>query len=217
MEVWRCDLVPQFQSYETEIRQAMDRALMSGRYVLAEEVSAFELEFATYIGAKHCLGVNSGLDALVLALKIVGVGPGDHVVTTPFTAIPTYSAIRQLGAEAIFVDIDPKTWLMDIEKVSEVLSAKTKAILPVHIFGNAVNIPRLRDIVGPNIPIVEDCAQAHGASWNGQMVGTMGDISAFSFYPTKNLGGYGDGGMIATSNADWNRQLRQIRMYGMTS
>lgn len=213
--IWRCDLVPQYQAYQDEIRQVMEQVLLSGRYILGENVAAFEKEFAAYIGCEQGIGVNSGTDALLLALSCFNLQPGDEVITTPFTAIPTYSAIRHVGAKPVFVDIDPKTFLMDLDQVDRALTTKTKAIVPVHLFGNAVDIPRLREIVGPNIFILEDCAQSHGAAVHGRKTGSLGDVSAFSFYPTKNLGAYGDGGIILTNNKDFADKIRLRRMYGM--
>lgn len=213
--IWRCDLVPQYEAYQDEINQAIERVLMSGRYVLGENVAAFEREFAAYIGCQYGIGVNSGTDALMLALSCFDLQPGDEVITTPFTAIPTYSAIRHIGAKPVFVDIDPETFLLDLKQLKQALTPRTKAVVPVHLFGNAVDIERLREIVGPHIFILEDCAQSHGASVRGRKTGALGDISAFSFYPTKNLGAYGDGGIILTDNEDFAKRVRLRRMYGM--
>jgi dTDP-4-amino-4,6-dideoxygalactose transaminase len=213
--IWRCDLVPQYQAYRDEIQEVIEKTLMSGRYVLGENVAAFEREFAAYIGCQHGIGVNSGTDALMLALSCFGLQPGDEVITTPFTAIPTYSAIRHVGAKPVFVDIDPNTFLMDLNQVEKALTSRTKAVVPVHLFGNAVDITRLRKIIGPHIFILEDCAQSHGATVHGVKTGALGDISAFSFYPTKNLGAYGDGGIILTDNKDFAEHVRLRRMYGM--
>lgn len=213
--IWRCDLVPQYREYEREIHESIERVLSSGRYILAENVQAFESEFADYIGSRHAIGVNSGTDALILALWCFDLKPGDEVILPPFTAIPTYSAVRHSGATPIFVDIDPDTFLMDLDKLKNALTPRTKAIVPVHLFGNAVDIEKLRAIVGPDIYILEDCAQSHGAAVRGRKTGVFGDISAFSFYPTKNLGAYGDGGMILTDNKDFAGALRLRRMYGM--
>jgi dTDP-4-amino-4,6-dideoxygalactose transaminase len=213
--IWRCDLVPQYLAYQDEINQAIERVLKSGRYVLGENVLAFEREFAAYIGCQYGVGVNSGTDALMLALSCFDLQPGDEVITTPFTAIPTYSAIRHVGAKPVFVDIDPETFLLDLNQVEQVLTKRTKAIVPVHLFGNAVDVGRLREIIGPNIFILEDCAQSHGASVHGKKTGALGDIAAFSFYPTKNLGAYGDGGIILTDNEDFAERVRLRRMYGM--
>lgn len=213
---WRCDLVPQYLAYQDDIDRAVHRVLSSGRYTLGTEVKCFEEEFAGYIGTQHGVGLNSGTDALIMALWCLGVGPGDQVITTPFTAIPTYSAIRHIGAEPVFVDIDPNTLLMDLDKVEGALTSKTRAIVPVHIFGNAVNVIKLRSIVGNEIAIVEDAAQAHGAYVGEKRAGSMGDASAFSFYPTKNLGGYGDGGMLLTNDEAVADSAISRRMYGMT-
>lgn len=213
--IWRCDLVPQYKEYQHELQDAMESVLLSGRYILAENVQAFETEFSNYIGSRYGIGVNSGTDALILALWCFGLKPGDEVILPPFTAIPTYSAVRHSGATPVFVDIDPDTYLMDLDKVKYAITPRTKAIVPVHLFGNAVDIEKLRGIVGPDIFILEDCAQSHGAMVRGKKTGVLGDISAFSFYPTKNLGGYGDGGMILTNNTSFADALRLRRMYGM--
>lgn len=215
--IWRCDLVPQYQAYKDEIQEAIEKVLLSGRYVLGENVVAFEDEFAAYIGCQYGIGVNSGTDALMLALSCFELEPGDEVITTPFTAIPTYSAIRHVGAKPVFVDIDPETFLMDLDQVEQVLTPRTKAVVPVHLFGNPVDVPRLREIVGSNIFILEDCAQSHGASVRGCKTGSLGDIAAFSFYPTKNLGAYGDGGVVLTNNKDFADRVRLRRMYGMVN
>lgn len=213
--IWRCDLVPQYQAYRDEIHEAIERVLTSGRYVLGENTLAFEEEFATYIGCQYGIGVNSGTDALMLALSCFDLQPGDEVITTPFTAIPTYSAIRHVGAKPVFVDIDPETLLMDLGLVKQAITPKTRAVVPVHLFGNAVDIVRLREVIGPDIFILEDCAQSHGASVHGVKTGALGDIAAFSFYPTKNLGAYGDGGMVLTNNREFADRIRMRRMYGM--
>jgi len=211
----RCDLTRQYDVFREEIRKVLERVLSSGIYTLGENVASFEREFAEYIGVKHAIGVNSGTDALILSLKAIGIVPGDEVITTPFTAIPTYSAIVATGATPIFADIDPNTFLIDIEKIPAQITNKTKAVIPVHLFGNVVDVDVLRSKIDTKIAILEDCAQSTGATLKGKRTGALGDISAFSFYPTKNLGGYGDGGMICTNNSDWSERLRRIRMYGM--
>ncbi len=213
--IWRCDLVPQYEAYQAEIDGAIRRVLGSGRYVLGDNVAAFEAEFSAYVGVSHGVGVNSGTDALILALVAAGIGPGDEVITTPFTAIPTYSAIRHTGATTVFADIDPETMLMDLGNVERALSPRTRAIVAVHLFGNAVDVEALRQIAGPGVFLLEDCAQAHGASVRGVRVGALGDAAAFSFYPTKNLGGYGDGGMVTTRDPALAEVIRRRRMYGM--
>jgi len=213
--IWRCDLVPQYQAYQQEIHEAVERVLLSGRYILAENVQSFEREFSEYVGCGYGVGLNSGTDALLFALWCFDLKPGDEVILPPFTAIPTYSAVRHSGATPVFVDIDPETYLMDLKQVEKAITPRTKAVVPVHLFGNAVDIESLRDIVGPNIYILEDCAQSHGAMVRGKKTGGLGDISAFSFYPTKNLGAYGDGGIVLTNNKDFAEFIRLRRMYGM--
>jgi dTDP-4-amino-4,6-dideoxygalactose transaminase len=214
--IWRCDLVPQYEAYRGEILEAIKRVLLTGRYILATEVAAFEKEFAQYIGVKHGIGVGNATDGLTLALMALGVGPGDEVITSTFTAIPTASAIVDVGARPVFVDVKPDTFLMDIEKAAAAVTSRTKAIMPVHIFGNVLDVPELRRRVGPAIPIVEDASQSHGSTLNARQSGSFGDVGVFSFYPTKNLGAYGDGGIIVTDNPELDRRLRLLRMYGMT-
>ncbi len=215
--IWRCDLVPQYLELQPEIDEAIGRVLRSGRYVLADEVRAFEQEFAAYVGVAHAVGVNSGTDAIAMALWALGVQRGDEVITTPFTAIPTYSAIKHVGAVPVFVDIDPDTYLIDLNRVAAAITSRTRVVVPVHLFGNVVDVEQLRVIVGPSIAIMEDCAQSHGASIRGIRSGAMGDAAAFSFYPTKNLGGYGDGGLVATPHHAVAEFVRSRRMYGMIS
>ena len=213
--ILRCDLVAQYEAHKEEIDRAIERILRSGRYTLGENVEAFEAEFAAYVGAKYGIGVNSGTDALMMGLWSFNLQKGDEVITTPFTAIPTYSAIRHVGATAVFVDIDPETFLIDLKQVEQALTPRTKAVVPVHLFGSVVDIYQLREIVGPQIFILEDCAHSHGASIRGRKTGTLGDLGAFSFYPSINLGGYGDGGMVVTNNKDFADIVRLRRTYGM--
>lgn len=215
--IWRCDLTAQYAEHSEAIDQAIREVLQSGRYVHGPNVEAFEHEFAAYVGTKYAVGVNNGTDALMMALWTLGIRRGDEVITTPFTAIPTYSAIRHVGAVPVFVDIEPDTFLMDLSKVAAAITDKTTAVVPVHLFGNLVDVPRLRSIVGPKIKILEDCAQAHGATLRGRQAGAFGDAAAFSFYPTKNLGAYGDGGMIVMNDEELARLSRSRRMYGMIS
>lgn len=214
--IWRCDLVPQYEAYREEIHEAIQRVLPTGRYILAAEVAAFEREFADYTGVEHCVGVANATDALTLALMAHGVGAGDEVITTPFTAIPTGAAIVDAGAKPVFVDIEADTFLMDLEKVAVAITPRTRAIMPVHIFGNVLDVERLREIAGPDMPIIEDASQAHGSTLRGRRAGSFGNAGIFSFYPTKNLGGYGDGGAIVTRDAGLAERLRLLRMYGMT-
>ncbi len=215
--IWRCDLVPQYEAYKSEIDAAIQQVLMSGRYILAENVAAFEQEFSDYVGVKHSVGVNSGTDALMMPLWMCGLKPGDEIITTPFTAIPTFSAIRHVGAKPVFLDLEPDTFLMNLDQLRSKITERTKVIVPVHLFGNAVDVERIREIVGKDIVILEDCAQSHGAKVRGKMTGSMGDFGAFSFYPTKNLGGYGDGGLVVTNDKDTADLMKKRRMYGMIS
>jgi dTDP-4-amino-4,6-dideoxygalactose transaminase len=213
--IWRCDLVPQYLAYKAEIDAAIGEVLTSGRYVLAEQGARFEEAFARYLGVPHVIGVGNATDGLTLALGAVGVGPGDEVITTPFTAIPTVAAIVDAGAKPVFVDVCPETFLMDLDQVAGAVSARTRAVMPVHLFGNVVDVPRLRALVGPTLPIVEDAAQAHGSTLAGVQAGTMGTCGVFSFYPTKNLGGYGDGGAVVTNDPAIAERVRLRRSYGM--
>lgn len=211
----RCPLVPQYKRHEEEIKNAIETVLLSGQYINGPNVIALEEEFSQYIGCQHGIGVNSGTDALIMALWALDLNKGDEVITTPFTFFATYTAIKQMELIPVFVDIDADTFLMDIEKVAEVISPRTRAVIPVHLFGNVVNIERLREIVGKDIHIIEDCAQSHGARLNSRRAGSLGDLSAFSFFPSKNLGGYGDGGMVLTDNEDFANKIRRRRTFGM--
>lgn len=213
--IWRCDLLPQYEAYRQEIDEAVKRVLSSGRYILASEVADFEKEFAEYVGAKYAIGVANATDGLTLSLAAIGISPGDEVITTPFTAIPTMSAIIDSGAVPVFIDVCPDTFLIDLEKIPYAITSKTKAIMPVHIFGNVVDIEKLREIAGEDIAVIEDASQAHGSKIKGTQAGSMGDLGVFSFYPTKNLGGYGDGGIVVTNNRGLADRLKLLRMYGM--
>ena len=214
-KIWRCDLVAQYHQYRDEINAAIQRVLTSGRYLLADEVQDFEKRFAAYVGRSFAVGVANGTDGLILALKAVGVQPGDEVITTPFTAIPTVMAIIAAGARPVFVDIDENTLLIDIAKVSEAVTSKTRAVMPVHLFGNVVDITVLRQQMPEGIAIIEDAAQAHGSKIGTRFAGALGEVAVFSFYPTKNLGGYGDGGMVVTDDPGLIRRLRLLHCYGM--
>lgn len=212
--IWRCDLEPQHARFATVVQEAIQRVLPTGRYILASEVAAFEREFAAYCGADFAVGMANATDALTLSLMALGVGPGDEVITTPYTAIPTVSAIVDSGAKPVFVDICEDTFLMDISKVQASISSRTKAIMPVHIFGNVLDVEALRQVTG-GIPIIEDASQAHGSTIRGRKAGSFGETGVFSFYPTKNLGAYGDGGIVVTDDPVLAGRLRKMRMYGM--
>ncbi|MBI1952833.1 MAG: DegT/DnrJ/EryC1/StrS family aminotransferase [Candidatus Omnitrophica bacterium] len=196
--------------------------MRSGQFILGPEVEAFEKEFASWTGARFGIGVASGTDALELALRALGIGPGDAVLTVSFTFLATASAIRKVGAKPVFVDVDPRTCTMDLRHLTEVLkrmpapqAKRIKAILPVHLYGHPCDMPAIGRLARKKgWKIVEDCAQAHGAAWNGKRVGTFGDLGCFSFYPTKNLGGCGDGGMVVTSSPALARRLKILRFQG---
>jgi len=215
--LYRADLSAQASAFHGELMAAVERVLASGRYVLGPEGELFEIEFARYLGAGHAVGVGSGTDALILALESAGVGVGDEVITTPFTAIPTASAIVRVGAVPRFVDIDPATLLMRVDSIEAAIGPRTKAIMPVHLFGSVVPMDAVLEITRRRgVPVVEDAAQAHGSSYRGRQAGTFGDLGCFSFYPTKNLGAYGDGGMIVTDDPQRAADLRRRRNYGKT-
>src|ERR1700730_6840688 len=213
--IFRVDLQAQYPAYRAEIDAAVGRVLAGGRYTLGPEVEHFEGEFAAYLHAPEVIGVADGKRAIVLALRALGVKPGAEVITTPFTAIPTIGAIIEAGALPVLVDIDPDTYLIDLDRIAAAVTPKTEAVVPVHMFGNVVDIPALRDRIGSDIFIIEDAAQAHGSRLGTSFAGTMGDIGTFSFYPTKNLGGYGDGGAIVCRDSAMARKLRMLRNHGM--
>lgn len=205
----------QYLTYKEEIDQAVHRVLNSGRYILGDEVSAFEREFAEYIGVKHGIGTGSGTEAIHLALAACDIGKGDEVITVAHTAVATVAAIELAGAVPVFVDIEPKFYTMDPEKIQSVITKKTKAILPVHLYGQAVDMNPIMDIANQHgLRLIEDCAQAHGTTYDNRKVGSFGDFGCFSFYPTKNLGALGDGGILVTNNDELARKARLIREYG---
>jgi aminotransferase EvaB len=210
------DYQAQYATLKDEILAAVQTVLASGQLILGPEGKAFEEEFAAFLGGSGaCVGVNSGTDALVVALMALGVGHGDEVITVANTAVPTVSAIRAVGAIPVFCDVEESTCLMDLTQVPGCITQKTRAVIPVHLFGNVVDVPRLKSLLaGRQIRIIEDCAQCHGATLRGAMAGTFGDISAFSFYPTKNLGAYGDAGLCWSADAALVADMRRIRMYG---
>lgn len=205
----------QYLSSKTEIDAAVARVLERGSYVLGDEVRAFEAEFAAHVGVSHGIGVGSGTDAVYLALRALGIAAGDEVVTVSHTAVATVAAIEMAGATAVLVDIDPVTYSMDPSKLARVLSPRTKAIVAVHLYGHPADLDAIMAIArAKGVPVVEDCAQAHGAAIGARRVGSMGRIAAFSFYPTKNLGAIGDGGMVVTDDAALATRVRELREYG---
>jgi dTDP-4-amino-4,6-dideoxygalactose transaminase len=207
--------VPLFASslepYYDRLAEALERVARSGRYILGPEVEAFEDEFARYLGVRHCVGVANGTDALTIALKAVGVGPGDEVVMPSFTFYATAEAALVLGAQPAYCDIDPGTFCVTRESVEAALTPRTKAIVPVHLFGNVAPVPELRDL---GVPVVEDAAQAAGGELSGSKVGALGDAATFSFFPSKNLPCLGDGGAIVTNDDDLAERARILRFHG---
>jgi aminotransferase EvaB len=206
----------EYEELKSEILAAVQEVFASGRLILGDRGAAFERRFAAYCGNRFGVGVNSGTDAIFLALRALGIGPGDEVITVPNTAVPTVSAIRATGATPVFVDVTPTTYLMDVAAVEARVTARTRAIMPVHLYGQCVEMEPLVKIArARGVAILEDCAQSHGATSGGRMSGGFGEIAAFSFYPTKVLGAYGDGGMCLTDRKELAERLRQLRMYGM--
>lgn len=211
------DYLTLLEPIHAEIMEAIERVLRSGRLILGAETEAFEAEFASHVGAKHCIGVSSGTTALHLALMGLGVGYGDEVITVSNTCVPTISAIELTGATPVFVDVRDEDLMMDVDQVESALTERTKCILPVHLWGQGADIMRLLDIAErANLPIIEDCAQAQGTLLHGKHAGTFGIAGCFSFYPTKNLGAYGDAGAIVTNDDELAQRLKRQRMYGYT-
>jgi dTDP-4-amino-4,6-dideoxygalactose transaminase len=205
----------QYASIETEVSAKVLEVLSSGRYIGGPLVEEFEQQFAAYNGVSNCVACNSGTDALYLALRALEIGPGDEVITTPFTFIATSEVISAVGAKPIFVDIDAKTFNLDLQQLTKAITPKVKAIIPVHLFGQPLNMTALMGIaMVHNLAIIEDCAQSTGASWEGQVVGSIGNIGCFSFYPTKNLGGCGDGGALTTNSPELAEKIRVIKEHG---
>lgn len=209
------DYLASLPEIEDEVREAIDRVMVSGRLILGPETEAFEKEFAEFIGSQHCVGVGSGTSALHLALLAIDVGPGDEVVTVANTCAPTIAAIRLTGATPVFTDIRREDLMMNVGRVRSLLTERTRCILPVHLWGSSVHMDQLRRLADEHgIPIVEDCAQAHGTTWKNRSVGTFGVAGCFSFYPTKNIGALGDAGAVVTDDAAVAERLRRLRMYG---
>ena len=197
------DLVAQYQSIREEVKSAVDEVFETQRFVLGEEVAALEEEIAAYCDARHAIACGSGTDALVLSLMALDIGPGDEVITSPFTFFATAGAIHRVGATPRFVDIDPDSFNLQPEAVERAINSRTKAIMPVHIFGQCAEMePLWRMSVRHNLPIIEDAAQAIGSEYRGRRAGVLGTIGCFSFFPTKNLGGAGDGGIMTTDDKD---------------
>jgi len=209
------DLKAQYQSIKPEIDAAIARVLDTSQFVLGSEVVGFEREFAAYCGADECIALNSGTSALHLALLATGIGPGDDVITVPFTFVASVAAILYAGARPILVDIEPHSFTMDPAAIEGAVTSRTKAILPVHLYGQPADMDPILEVAKRNnLVVIEDAAQAHGAKYKGRPVGSLGDIACFSFYPTKNLGAYGEGGAVTTSDAQYARRIRMLRDWG---
>jgi len=205
----------QYLAHKAEIDEAVSRVLDSGWYILGEEVHAFEAEFASYIGISHAVGVGSGTEALHLALAACGIGEGDEVITVSHTAVATVAAIELTGATPVLVDIEPDFFTVDTNKLESAITPLTKAIIPVHLYGQPVDLDAILMIARKQgLRVIEDCAQAHGATHKGRRVGSYGDLACFSFYPTKNLGALGDGGMVVTGDSELAEQVNLLREYG---
>jgi dTDP-4-amino-4,6-dideoxygalactose transaminase len=200
-----------------EIDAAIGRTLDNCSFCLGPDVAQFEADFARYCGAEHCIAFNSGTSALHVAMRLLNIGPGDEVITTPFTFVATSWAICYVGARPVFVDIDGATFGMDPKKVKRAITPRTKAIVPVHLYGHPCDLNSLLEICQEhNLPLVEDAAQAHGAKYRGRVVGTFGAVSCFSFYPGKNLGAYGEGGALVTNDGAMAKRARSLREHGST-
>jgi dTDP-4-amino-4,6-dideoxygalactose transaminase len=205
----------QYLAHKDDIDAAISRVLSKGWYILGEEVKAFEAEFAAFIGAAHAVGVGSGTEALHLALRACGIGQGDEVITVSHTAVATVSAIELAGATPVLVDIEPDFYTLDPASLEAAITPRTKAIIPVHLYGQPADLEPIMEIARRHeVRVIEDCAQAHGAKYKGRRVGSYGDMACFSFYPTKNLGALGDGGMVVTSNQELAERAFLLRQYG---
>lgn len=209
------DLKAQYQSIRHEVGPAIQGVLESCEFSLGSEVVAFEAEFAAYAGAAHGIGVNTGTSAIHLALMAAGIGPGDEVITVPFTFVATVAAIENAGATPVLVDIDPRTFTIDVAQLRAAITSRTRAIVPVHLYGHPADMdPILAIARDAGLIVIEDAAQAHGAEYRGRRAGSMGAMACFSFYPGKNLGAYGEGGMVVTNDPEHARKLRMLRDWG---
>ena len=209
------DLVPQFNAMSDEIMATVARVFKEQKFMLGEEVSELEREIAEYCDARHAIGCNSGTDALIIALQAMGIGAGDEVITTPFSFFATASSICRAGATPVFVDIDPETFNLDPQAVEEAVTPRTKAIMPVHLFGQCCEMEALWRVAQKHdLQIVEDACQAIGAEYHGRRTGVLGSVGCFSFFPTKNLGGAGDGGMMTTDDPELAQRLKCLRVHG---
>ena len=209
------NLKREYAEISKEITQSIQQVLKSGWFILGEECKKFEREFSSYIGMKHGIGMNSGSDALFLAVKSLGIEKNSEIITVSHTFISTVDAIVRNGAKPVFVDIDPETYNIDVTKIEDKITDRTRAILLVHLYGHPADMKPIMEIADKyDLFVIEDACEAHGAEYNGKKVGGIGDLGCFSFYPTKNLGGYGDGGMVVTNNERFAEKLEKLRDYG---
>lgn len=215
MPVPLLDLTRQYQTLKDEMMSEISRLCESQRFILGPEVEAFERESAQALGVDHAIGVSSGTDALLITLMALDVGPGDEVILPTFTFFATAGVVTRLGATPVFVDIDPVDYCIDVEMLREKISEKTKAIIPVHLFGQSADMTAVMNAAG-SVPVLEDCAQAWGASFEGKSVGGIAQMGAFSFFPSKNLGGFGDGGLVTTADEKLAAFLKELRMHGQS-
>jgi dTDP-4-amino-4,6-dideoxygalactose transaminase len=209
------DLAPEIDLLWDDLKAAFERVMRSGQFIMGAEVTAFEAEIAAYLDVRHAVGVNSGTDALLIALRALGVQAGDEVITTPFSFIATAEAAESLGAKAVFVDIDPQTFNLDSSRIEAAITARTRAIIPVHLYGHAADMAAILEIAARHrLCVLEDVAQAFGGRHGGRKLGTLGDAAALSFFPSKNLGAFGDAGMIVTNRDDVAETARMLRAHG---
>ncbi|MGG1514132.1 DegT/DnrJ/EryC1/StrS family aminotransferase [Paenibacillus oryzisoli] len=209
------DLSYEIKELKPQLMQAFEDVLDAGTFIMGPNVKKFEQEVADYLGVKYAITLNSGTDAIIIGLLAAGIGPGDEVITTPFTFFATAEAISQVGATPVFVDVDELTYNIDLSQLEAVITERTKAIIPVHLFGHPVDMGLLLEIANKHqLLVIEDTAQAFGAEYHGQKVGTIGDIGCFSFFPSKNLGAYGDGGLLATNNEEFAVKAAMLRVHG---
>src|SRR5580698_1866686 len=209
------DLKTQYHSIKAEIDSAISGILESSQFILGREVAAFEEAFAGYCGGRYAIAVNSGTSALHLALLAAGIGEGDEVITVPYSFVATAATIRYTGAKPVFVDIDAASFNIDVKAIEAAITPRTRAIMPVHLFGQPADMDPILDIARRhNLLVIEDAAQAHGAEYKGRRVGSIGDLGCFSFYPGKNLGAYGEGGAVVTNNPEFVRTIRMLRDWG---
>jgi len=209
------DLKAQYLELKPEIDAAIARVFESSQFILGAETEAFEEEFAAYCGVDHAIGVNSGTSALHLALLAAGIGPGDEVITVPFTFFATVATIGYVGATPVYVDIDPGTFNMNVHQIEAAITQRTRAILPVHLYGQPADMHPILDIARRHkLVVIEDAAQSHGAEYHGQRAGSIGDMGCFSFYPTKNLGAPGEAGLVTTNNPEYAQTIRSLRNWG---